>query len=291
MRERRAPRMVRPQVAPAQVAVIVPAYEEAATVGAVVAVARAHPAVGEVVVVDDGSRDATAARAAAAGARVVRLSHNRGKAQAMDRGVEETTAPWLLFIDADIVGLRAETLDLLIDAVTRERYEMYIAMVARKRFAGWLGWVLPVLGGTRILRRELWQALPARYKRRFRIEIALNHFAERARLRAGHRVVPGLGHVMKERKRGLWPGLRQRVLMIADIVSAVVMLSFVDGWTAGRRVLQAQMAAPQPGAAPGPARMQPARDIATGSGPLRFPDATQLASRLRQVPPSRRSRR
>ena len=266
---------------------IVPAYEEAATVGAVVEVARAHPAVDEVVVVDDGSRDATAACAAAAGARVVRLSHNRGKAQAMDRGVEETAAPWLLFVDADIVGLRAETLDLLIDAALHERYDMFVAMVARKRFAGWLGWVLPVLGGTRIVRRELWQALPARYKRRFRIEIALNHFAERARLRAGHRVVPGLGHVMKEKKRGLWPGLRQRLLMIADIVSAIVMLYFVDGWTAARRVLQAQVAAPGPSSATAPG----SRAGHPQGEPLRFPDPVQLAARLAQAPPSRRSRR
>src|SRR4029079_15220432 len=124
-----------------------------------------------------------------------------------------------LFIDADIVGLQPQVIDLLVEAARVEHHDMFVAMVQRKRFAGWLGLVLPVLGGTRILRRELWQALPPRYKRRFRIEIALNHYAARARLRVGHRMIAGLGHVMKERKRGLWPGLRQRLLMIADIVS------------------------------------------------------------------------
>jgi glycosyltransferase involved in cell wall biosynthesis len=260
------------------VAVIVPAFEEAATVAGVVAVVRRHPAVAEVVVVDDGSRDDTAARARAAGARVLRQAENRGKAQAMERGVAATTAPLLLFVDADIVGLRTEVLDELVDEATRGGKDMFIAMVARKRFAGWLGHVLPVLGGTRILPRELWAALPPRYKRGFRIEIALNHFAARAGLIAGHRMIPGLAHVIKERKRGFWVGLRQRLGMIGDIVTAILCLYVWDRWTAGARVLAAMgslAAAPQP--------------------PLRFPapaTASDSGGRAAQPPsPSRRSRR
>jgi hypothetical protein len=257
-----------------RVAVIVPAFDEAATVAAVVRVARQHPAVAEVVVVDDGSRDETAQRAREAGARVVCLPRNRGKAQAMDRGVAETSAPLLLFVDADIVGLRLEVIELLVAAATAERHDMFVAMVARKRFAGWLGHVLPVLGGTRIVRRELWTALPQRYKRRFRIEIALNHFASRAGLLRGHRMIAGLGHVMKEKKRGFWRGMGQRVGMIADIVSAIVCLQLVDRWTASERVLLAMHA--------------------TRSLPLRFPLAAAAdgpASEATQPSPRRRSRR
>jgi len=281
-REERRARSARRAVVP--VAVIIPAFEEEATVGAVVATVLAHPAVSEVLVVDDGSRDATAARAEAAGARVLRLPRNLGKAQAMDRGVAATTAPLLLFVDADIVGLRAEVLDRLIDAARREDFDMFVAMVARKRFAGWLGWILPVLGGTRILRRELWRALPARYKRGFRIEVALNAFAARAGLRTGHRMFAGFGHVIKERKRGFWPGLHSRLDMIVDIVTAILCLQLVDRWTAASRVLEAQLAL----AAATATEQRPA--AAPARSALRFADGA-LEGLAQPASPRRRSRR
>jgi len=72
------------------VAALIPAYDCAATIGAVVAGARQH--VARVLVVDDGSRDDTAARAAAAGAEVLRLPQNRGKGAALRAGLERLAA-------------------------------------------------------------------------------------------------------------------------------------------------------------------------------------------------------
>jgi glycosyltransferase involved in cell wall biosynthesis len=70
---------------------IVPAYESERTVSEVVAGLRRHwPRGGDpspVLVVDDGSRDATAAVAAAAGARVVSHPENRGKGVALRTGM------------------------------------------------------------------------------------------------------------------------------------------------------------------------------------------------------------
>jgi glycosyltransferase involved in cell wall biosynthesis len=64
-----------------RIAAAIPAYQAAPSVGAVVeGVLRLLP---EVLVVDDGSTDGTAAAAAAAGARVVSLPENRGKGAAL----------------------------------------------------------------------------------------------------------------------------------------------------------------------------------------------------------------
>ncbi len=88
-----------------RVTVCVPARNEEATVGAVVgAVASLGPLVDEVVVVDDGSQDATAAVASAAGARVVPHHGPPGKGAAMRRGFEATTGELVVFLDADVVG-------------------------------------------------------------------------------------------------------------------------------------------------------------------------------------------
>lgn len=64
---------------------VIPAYQCEATIGAVVAGVRRHLA--DVWVVDDGSTDATAERAAGAGARVERLADNGGKGTALRHGV------------------------------------------------------------------------------------------------------------------------------------------------------------------------------------------------------------
>ena len=69
------------------VAVVIPAYNEAATVAGVVR--RARQQVATVIVVDDGSQDDTADRAEAAGARVLRQPMNQGKGAALWRGMAE----------------------------------------------------------------------------------------------------------------------------------------------------------------------------------------------------------
>jgi hypothetical protein len=72
------------------VAALVPAYRAEATVGAVVAGARRHCE--RVLVVDDGSGDATAAAAAAAGAEVLHHPANLGKGAALRTGLRALAA-------------------------------------------------------------------------------------------------------------------------------------------------------------------------------------------------------
>jgi hypothetical protein len=99
------------------VAVIIPARDEADRIQATVTAAAGIPGVAFVVVVDDGSRDATSALARRAGAIVVRHARNRGKGAAMETGAEavhlmdqrEDRDPprHLLFLDADLAGTAA----------------------------------------------------------------------------------------------------------------------------------------------------------------------------------------
>jgi len=88
-------------------AVIVPARNEAHTLPVLLAdLAAQRPPPTEIVVVDDGSDDGTAAIARTTGARVVRVTGPpagwAGKAWACWTGVEATTAPTLVFLDADV---------------------------------------------------------------------------------------------------------------------------------------------------------------------------------------------
>jgi glycosyltransferase involved in cell wall biosynthesis len=73
--------------APRRTLLVVPAWNEAERVGRVVAEARALPERPDVLVIDDGSADATAASAAAAGAFVVRMPFNCGIGAAVQTGL------------------------------------------------------------------------------------------------------------------------------------------------------------------------------------------------------------
>lgn len=70
-----------------EIAVIIPAYNEELTIGSVVL--RAKMFSDNVIVVDDGSADRTSETASMAGATVVRMGANGGKAAAVMRGFEE----------------------------------------------------------------------------------------------------------------------------------------------------------------------------------------------------------
>jgi glucosyl-3-phosphoglycerate synthase len=96
------------------VSVVIPARNEADTVGAIVATIRRHLGqevrlVDEIVVVDSRSTDATAAVATAAGARVVRqddvtrgLPRMDGKGDALWAGLAASTGDVVAFVDGDL---------------------------------------------------------------------------------------------------------------------------------------------------------------------------------------------
>lgn len=160
-----------------QVAVIIPALNEAGNIASLVAELRATVAA-EIIVVDNGSTDATAAEAAAAGARVV-AEPRRGYGYACAAGVAAAqNADLLAFMDGDGSFLPAE-LPTLLAPLLESRADLVLgsrplghiaagAMPPQQRFGNWLAaglmrflYRVPVtdLGPYRAIRRELLESL------------------------------------------------------------------------------------------------------------------------------------
>ena len=147
------------------VAVVIAARNEADRIAATVAAAAGLAGVGLVVVVDDGSRDATAAVAQRAGAAVMRHQANRGKGAAMETGAEAVRLVdqrehrdrprHLLFLDADLADTAAQAGPLM-GPVTAGTADMTIAVFAATVKLGGHGLVVG-LSGAGIRRATGWQ--------------------------------------------------------------------------------------------------------------------------------------
>jgi glycosyltransferase involved in cell wall biosynthesis len=85
----------------AATSVVIPAFNEAQSIGAVVSALDAAAQWREILVVDDGSTDDTGARAAAAGAKVIRHAYNRGNGAAVKTGIRAARGSAVLIVDAD----------------------------------------------------------------------------------------------------------------------------------------------------------------------------------------------
>ncbi|MDP3244536.1 MAG: glycosyltransferase family 2 protein [bacterium] len=202
-----------------KVAVIIPAHNEEKTVTDVVRKAKSSPLINEVIVVSDGSRDKTAQIARQAGAdKVIELPRRRGKGEAMACGVKETDAPFLFFLDADLLGLTPEHLAEILEPVLRGKLVMNVGLRDRGWLGTWLARHLPLIGGERAMRREIFENVPEKYRQNFKVETSLNYYCRANRLPYDKVVLYRIGLVRKMQKFGFWVGIWEYLKMGWEIL-------------------------------------------------------------------------
>jgi glycosyltransferase involved in cell wall biosynthesis len=183
------------------ISVIIPALNEEEPIAGVVA-AIPRPLAGEIIVVDNGSTDATAVRAEAAGARVV-SEPKRGYGAACWAGVQALSPECtiVVFLDGDgsdcaefmdrlVAPIQASTHDFVIGSRTRGKREPG-SMSATQLFAGWFAGLLMRLrygvrytdmGPFRAIRRSALETLDMR-ERTFGWNLEMQMMAAHKRLR------------------------------------------------------------------------------------------------------------
>ena len=149
--------------------IVIPAFDEGHAIGTVVEALVASRRWHEVIVVDDGSTDGTAAAASAAGARLVRHPYNKGNGASVKSGIRAATGEFVLILDADgqhrpddamRLVEQLDTYDLVVgarSAATQATLARRVGNAVLNRVAGYLAErpIPDLTSGFRAARREM----------------------------------------------------------------------------------------------------------------------------------------
>jgi len=202
-----------------KVSVIIPAFNEAATIAEIVTTAFTSAMVDEVIVVDDGSTDSTGLLAAGCGAKVIRLPENKGKGNAMAVGLAATSNSVVLFLDADLMGINPQHIDDLVLPVLNNEVKMTVGKFHSGEFWTTLSQhITPFLSGQRAIRKDAIHGFKNMEQLGFGIETALTLFFRKNQLPMKTVLMRNLRHVVKERKFGFFRGFYLRLKMYWQII-------------------------------------------------------------------------
>lgn len=209
------------------VSVVIPAYNEAETIGSVISACIGARLVKEVLVVSDGSTDATVDVARKSGAEVIELQDNVGKGQALLQGVLASTYDVVVFLDADLKGISSIHIDNLVEPVVSGACDMMIGLRDRSWFYRIMGKFLIKISGERVLHKSLFLGLPERYIRGFQVESALNLHVRRVGGTVCSMVMHGVTMRKKYHKNSLMRALWQYVKMWYAICAVYITFNFI----------------------------------------------------------------
>ena len=144
----------------------------------------------------------------------------------MAHGAHRTDAEILLFLDADLIGLRASQVDEMLAPMLREQSpaDMTLGLFGAVRggpLGWWLSWchrATPSITGQRAIRRDLFLSTPGLTRSRFGVEAAITKWVQSdPELRVDYVYLHSVTHPIKEEKLGLIRGSRNRMRMYRDI--------------------------------------------------------------------------
>lgn len=207
-----------------RISCIICAYNEAERIGEVLRAIIGHQLLDEIIVVDDGSTDDTAAILSKfSGVTLISYNSNRGKTYALARGVAAAQGDYLMLLDADLTGIGPAHIAALAEPVLSGEADVSLSLRANSlgiyRMMG-----LDFVSGERVVPRRLLSdasetmtSMP-----RWSGEVFMNERIIRRRMRVAIVDWIGVSHTPKRLKAGAWRGAIDDLRMVGD---ALKMLS------------------------------------------------------------------
>jgi glycosyltransferase involved in cell wall biosynthesis len=213
------------------ISVIIPAYNEADRILNVLSVLEQIDYLEKIVVVDDGSRDATSPvvrkqQQEDTRIQLIQNDRNRGKGQSVFNAWEYCTTPYILMLDADLQGLKPDHIHQLCNPVLHHQADMTLGLFRGGQFAtDFSHWAAPWLTGQRCMCSEILGNLSLEAARGYGIETAITVLARQMHYRVRRVYLMGMSHPPGEIHRGGIPGLINRIRMYIHIFRAWMVAS------------------------------------------------------------------
>jgi len=189
-----------------------------------------HPLLAEVIVVDDGSSDATAEIVRGfPSVKLISYHENRGKSFAMATGIAVAQSDLLMLLDADLSGLTVEHVSALAAPVLSGAADISLSLRQNSlllfRAIG-----LDFVSGERVLKKELLSAALEQMHRlpRFGIEVFMNRRIIERQLSIAVTRWPQVTQARKSEKIGYWKGVRAEWRMLADLLHTAYPLELIS---------------------------------------------------------------
>jgi len=222
------------------VSCIIPAHNEEKSISATLqAVLGAGDILKEIIVIDDGSTDKTKEIVKEfKNIRFLINEKNLGKSGTVASGIKESTGDYVMFLDADLMGLNSSNIISLITPILRDEADVVISM--RTNTPVWMRWFgFDSMSGERIFPKGvLDQNLQAISNlRSYGLEVFTNRLIINNRLRVKTVKLDNITNPTKWGKKSFWQGIKGELLMWRDLFKTVSFFEFVGQHIKIRRLL------------------------------------------------------
>ena len=219
----RAQRARSAQSSPPRISCIVCAYNEADRIRHILDAVYRHPMLYEIIVVNDGSTDDTAAMLANyPEIRVLSYTPNRGKTFALTQGVAAAGGDYLMMLDADLAGVTPADVEALARPVANGWTDVSISLRANSLMI-YQAVGLDFVSGERVIPAWLvsdaliaMQRLP-----RWGGEAFINDRICREKLSIAVVKWPAVYNIRKHHKVGFWRGVFEELKMVGDALGVL----------------------------------------------------------------------
>ncbi len=202
---------------------MIAAYNEEKGIGTVLKAVSNHPLLKEVIVVDDGSHDRTSEIVAQfPDITLIKHSVNKGKTMSVADGIMAATGDLICSLDADLLGITADSVTRLITPITAGTATVSISLRSQYPWF-WHPFHLDYISGERVYPKTLLSdhIEELRHLSKFGLEVFMNRLIIKEKLPIAIVYLPNVISPLKSAKQGFFRGAIGDIKMVGDIFNTV----------------------------------------------------------------------
>ena len=212
-----------------KVTAVVPVYNEEKTIKNVLEVLTSSGKINEVIVINGGSTDSTPKiihkfkNNRKPRVKIINLKHPNGKGDAVRIGTKNVKSEILLFFDADLIGLKKEHIDKLLEPVINGGAVMVIGLRDKNSIIGnMIMPYFPLTGGERVILTKVFMEIRKNpLIEGWGLESVMNDYCKKKKLNIVKIKLDGMNHTgLQTKKYGLMAFLKE----IYDVVLTKIKL-------------------------------------------------------------------